>query len=103
MISAVFALETDLARASMTRVERRDPNVVYNLHTVESLAKLAPGLELGGVLCTRSESTRASEFNVTSPKFAQQVAHAAAADAACRVARVSAPACARRGSAGVAR
>jgi len=78
MISAVFALETDLARASMTRIERRDPKVVYNLHTVESLAKLAPGLSWATYFAALGID-RASEFNVTSPKFAQQVAHAAAA------------------------
>ena len=47
---AVFALETDLARASLTRVERRDPNVVYNLHTVGSLTKLGSRIRLGCVL-----------------------------------------------------
>ena len=78
MVSAVFALETDLARASMTRIERRDPNAVYNLHTVESLTKLAPGLNWATYFAALGID-RASEFNVTSPKFAQQVAIAAAA------------------------
>ena len=77
MADAVFALETDLARASLTRVERRDPNVVYNLHTVESLAKLAPGFDWAAYF-TALGIARTSEFNVTSPKFAQQVALAAA-------------------------
>jgi predicted metalloendopeptidase len=74
---AVFALETDLARASLTRVERRDPNVVYHLHTVESLAGLAPGFDWAAYFAALGVA-RTSEVNVTSPKFAQQVALAAA-------------------------
>ena len=77
MASAVFSLETALARASMTRLERRDPNVVYNLHTVESLTKLAPGFDWEAYLAVLGTS-RESDFNVPSPKFAQQVAVAAA-------------------------
>ncbi|HEX4763329.1 MAG TPA: M13 family metallopeptidase [Usitatibacter sp.] len=40
----VFALETDLARASMTAVERRDVEKTYNKRTRAQLAALAPGL-----------------------------------------------------------
>ena len=77
LAGAVFALEADLARASMTRVERRDPNVVYNPHTVESLTKLAPAFDWAAYFAVlRIE--RAADFNVPSPKFAQQVARAAA-------------------------
>jgi len=77
MIDAVFALEAGLARASMTRVERRDPNVVYNLHTVESLTKLAPGFNWAAYFAAIGVS-RAAEINVAAPNFAQQVAHTAA-------------------------
>ncbi|MDQ3189789.1 MAG: M13 family metallopeptidase [Pseudomonadota bacterium] len=77
MADAVFALETDLARASLTRVERRDPKVVYNLHTVESLAKLAPGFDWAAYFSALGIA-RTAEFNIAAPKFAQQVAHAAA-------------------------
>ncbi|HWS00881.1 MAG TPA: M13 family metallopeptidase, partial [Prolixibacteraceae bacterium] len=38
----VMALETQLARASMTMLERRDPNKTYNKVTTEELIKLAP-------------------------------------------------------------
>jgi putative endopeptidase len=74
---AVFALETDLARASLTRVERRDPNIVYNLHTVDSLARLAPGFDWAAYFAALGIAHTA-DFNVTSPKFAQQIARAAA-------------------------
>ncbi len=44
------AFETDLARVSLTRVERRDPKVVYNLYTVDSLTKFAPGFDWAAYL-----------------------------------------------------
>ena len=40
----VFALETDLAKASMTAVERRDVEKTYNKRTRAELAALAPGM-----------------------------------------------------------
>ena len=75
--NAVFALETEFARSSMTRVERRDPNAVYNVYTAASLAKLAPGFDWAAYLAALGILATA-EFNVTSPKFAQQLARAAA-------------------------
>lgn len=38
----VMALETQLAKASMTRLERRDPNKTYNKVTTAELVKLSP-------------------------------------------------------------
>ncbi|MEO8187164.1 MAG: M13 family metallopeptidase, partial [Burkholderiaceae bacterium] len=75
--SAVFGLETDLARISLTRVERRDPNVVYNLQTVQALAQLAPGFDWAAYFGALGIQ-RTSELNAAVPKFAQQVARAAA-------------------------
>src|SRR5436190_1839960 len=40
----VLALETRLAEASMTRVERRDPDKTYNRMDAAALAKLTPAL-----------------------------------------------------------
>ena len=40
----VMALETQLATASMTRVQRRDPNATYNKMTLADLQKLAPNM-----------------------------------------------------------
>jgi len=39
----VVEMETELARASMTAVERRDPDATYNKMTVAELEALAPG------------------------------------------------------------
>ncbi|MGE5712224.1 MAG: hypothetical protein ACM32F_00005, partial [Betaproteobacteria bacterium] len=43
--AASFELQTSLAEASMTRVERRDPNAVYQLNTLETILQRAPGLD----------------------------------------------------------
>ena len=41
----VLELETRLARASMTRVERRDPNAIYHKMAPAELGRLAPGFD----------------------------------------------------------
>ncbi len=73
----VVAFETELARASMTRVARRNPNAVYHLHTAGSLSKLAPGFDWAAYFAALGVAPSA-DFNVASPKFAQQVARAVA-------------------------
>ena len=40
----VLALETQIAQASMTRLERRDPNATYNKMTLAQLDALSPGV-----------------------------------------------------------
>ena len=40
----VMALETQLANASMTRVQRRDPNATYNKMTLAGLQEIAPNV-----------------------------------------------------------
>ena len=44
-LDSVMALETELARAHMTPVQRRDPTALYNPHTVAALQALAPGMD----------------------------------------------------------
>ncbi len=41
---AVMAIETELAKASLDRVSRRDPNKTYHKMTVEDLEKLCPAI-----------------------------------------------------------
>ncbi|MCB0698227.1 MAG: M13 family metallopeptidase [Chitinophagales bacterium] len=41
----VYALEEKLAKASMTRTERRDPYKVYNKYSIESFNKVTPGID----------------------------------------------------------
>ncbi|WP_272423676.1 M13 family metallopeptidase [Polyangium jinanense] len=70
----VMAIETALARASKTRVERRDPSGMYNKVDRAGLARLAPtwgwsayfkGLGFEGL----------HDFNVTAPGFLQGLEH----------------------------
>jgi putative endopeptidase len=43
--TAVLAMETDIAGATWTRVERRDPNKAYHVMTPAELAAYAPGFD----------------------------------------------------------
>lgn len=43
--ASILALETALARASLTRVQQRDPHLTYNRKTPAELATLAPGFD----------------------------------------------------------
>ena len=42
---SIMKLETELAKASKTRVEQRDPEANYNKMTLEELAKLTPNID----------------------------------------------------------
>lgn len=42
---SVYALETSLAKASMTRVEMRDPYKMYNKFNIEGLNKVTPNMD----------------------------------------------------------
>jgi predicted metalloendopeptidase len=75
--AASFELQTALAEASMTRVERRDPNAVYQLNTLETIRERAPGLDWAAYFAALGVATP-GEFNVASPKFVAAVARAAA-------------------------
>ncbi|MFA6565569.1 MAG: M13 family metallopeptidase, partial [Candidatus Paceibacterota bacterium] len=46
-IDAILKVETELAKASMTRVELRDIEKQYNKRAIQKLAKEAPGLDWG--------------------------------------------------------
>lgn len=41
----VYALEEKLAKASMTRVERRDPYKTYNKYSIDAFTKMTPGID----------------------------------------------------------
>ncbi|HQR57568.1 MAG TPA: M13 family metallopeptidase, partial [Burkholderiaceae bacterium] len=75
--AASFELQTSLAEASMTRVERRDPNAVYQLNTLETILQRAPGLDWSAYFSALGVP-KPGEFNVAAPKFVAAVARAAA-------------------------
>jgi putative endopeptidase len=68
----VMALETRLAKASMTRVQQRDPNAVYHRMTLAQVDRLTPG-----VIWDRYFSDiglpHPGDLNVAQPVFVAQV------------------------------
>jgi putative endopeptidase len=64
----ILALETKLAEASMTRVERREPANVYHRMTVAQLGELAGGFDWPTYFKTIGVPPN-TDVNVTSPNF----------------------------------
>jgi putative endopeptidase len=73
----VVALETALARASMTAVERRDVDKTYNRMSVAELEALAPGLPWRGYFDALGAKDLAS-VNVAQPAYFRALAGLAA-------------------------
>ncbi|PIW69101.1 MAG: peptidase M13 [Ignavibacteriales bacterium CG12_big_fil_rev_8_21_14_0_65_30_8] len=69
---SVMNIETRLAKASMTRVERRDPNKTYNKMSLKEIKKLAPNLEWDNYFSDLGFGTP-SYFNVEQPEFFKEV------------------------------
>ncbi|HEV2104924.1 MAG TPA: M13 family metallopeptidase [Candidatus Eisenbacteria bacterium] len=64
----VMAIETALAKASMTRVQRRDPNAIYHKLTLAEARALAPNLDWGAYLAANG-LTQVTALNVAQPEF----------------------------------
>ncbi len=74
--AAVMKIETALAKATLTRVERRDPHKIYHMMTVAELSKDAPAIdweryfaEQGAPGLSRPEA----KLNVSQPEFMKAV------------------------------
>jgi putative endopeptidase len=65
-------IETDLAKASLTRVERRDPYKIYHKMTRAQLESLTPSFDWKTYL-TASGIGSVDTINVTQPKFLEEV------------------------------
>ena len=65
---SVLAFETELAKASKTRVDLRDPQTNYHKMTVDELTKAAPGFEWKAYL-TDLGSTDPGSLDVGQPEF----------------------------------
>ena len=72
----VSAFETELAKASMTAVERRDVEKTYNKMTRAELATLAPGFPWEAYFEALG-ARQATEINVAQPEFMKAVARLA--------------------------
>jgi putative endopeptidase len=66
--ATVLRIETALAKASLTQVDRRDPHKTYHRHTMASLSKLAPGFDWSGYFTAIGFSPE-PWLNVTEPAF----------------------------------
>jgi putative endopeptidase len=64
----VMGIETSLAKASITRVENRDPQKTYNRRTVAALKTEAPGFDFAAFLADLGASG-STEVNVRQPAF----------------------------------
>jgi putative endopeptidase len=64
----VLGFETDLAKASMTNVQRRDPKSVYHKSSVADLRALAPGLDWKAYL-QAADLGGIDSLNVAQPDF----------------------------------
>ncbi|HTR97597.1 MAG TPA: M13 family metallopeptidase [Candidatus Acidoferrales bacterium] len=64
----ILALETRLARASMTRVQMRDPNAIYHRLSLAELQKLSPSFDWGAYL-RASDLASVASLNVAQPEF----------------------------------
>ncbi len=69
----IYKLELALAGASLTRVEMRDPNKLYNKFNLDGMSKLTPGIEWKGLL-TSLKVTGQDSVLVSVPKFFTEVA-----------------------------
>ena len=65
----VLALETELARASMSRVERRDPKATYHPMAYADLASLAPDFDWGPYAKAVGLPELKGHVNVAQPDF----------------------------------
>jgi endothelin-converting enzyme/putative endopeptidase len=68
----VMAVETALAKASLTRVELRDPHNLFHKMTLEQVKALAPSFNWDAYLAQTGLSG-VSNFNVTEPAFFKEL------------------------------
>jgi putative endopeptidase len=70
--AAVMSVETALAKASLTRVERRDPHNTYHMMTMAELQKLAPSVDWPAFF-TMQGAPGVTKLNVSQPAFMKAV------------------------------
>jgi len=68
----ILRIETALAKATLTRVEQRDPHKTYHMMTVAELAQLTPAFDWPVYLKTQGASGVA-RLNVSQPEFMKAV------------------------------
>jgi putative endopeptidase len=66
--AAIVAFETELAKASMSVTEMRDPEKVYHMKTLSDFETTIPGVEFGHFL-TQVHAPHITEINDSTPDF----------------------------------
>ncbi len=69
--ATVMDIETALAKASLTRVEKRDPYKLFHKYDRDGIATLTPAFDWTGYL--KGSGVAVSEFNVTEPAFFKEM------------------------------
>lgn len=69
---AIMRIETALAKASLTRVERRDPHKTYHFMTVAELSQLAPAIDWPQYFKVQG-APNVAKLNVSQPEFMKAV------------------------------
>ncbi len=75
----VMALETELAKSSMTRVAMRDPNATYHKTAITDLQKLAPSIDWPAYFRTLGVSKTPAYVDVGQPDFFKRASELVAA------------------------
>jgi putative endopeptidase len=69
---ATLRIETALAKASLTRVQRRDPHNTYHMMTVAQLGEIAPAIDWGHYFALQG-APGVAKLNVSQPEFIKAV------------------------------
>ena len=69
---AIVRIETALAKASLTRVERRDPHKTYHFMTIAELSQLTPSIDWPHYFTVQGAPSVA-KLNVSHPEFMKAV------------------------------
>lgn len=70
--NTIMEFETRLAKASMTRLERRDPEKTYNKMSLDELQKLSPAIDWENYF-PKIGITEPGDINVSQPYFIKEV------------------------------
>jgi putative endopeptidase len=69
---ATLRIETELAKASLTRVQRRDPHKTYHMMTVAELGQIAPAIDWPQYFALQG-APGVAKLNVSQPEFIKAV------------------------------
>ncbi len=69
---SIMRIETALAKASLTRVERRDPHKTYHLMTIAELSQLTPSIQWAHYFAVQG-APGVAKLNVSQPEFMKAV------------------------------